>query len=128
MAAAHTGVSSRLAELTDRGEAPVLIGIGATPATLGAVHLGGTPADIAAIHGHRLAREEVARQIELYRRLRVAERRQLPGLHPERATVILAGAILVAAAMDRLGCQELRVGIHGLRQGLLRDRFEGTAA
>ena len=81
-------------------------------------------ADVASIHGHRLAAAEVDRQIELYRQSSLAQRRQLPGLHPDRAPVILAGAIIVAAAMARLGCEQLRVSVHGLRQGLLRDRFE----
>jgi exopolyphosphatase / guanosine-5'-triphosphate,3'-diphosphate pyrophosphatase len=125
--AAQVEIAGNYAVLPDCPEETVLIGIGATPATLGAVERGERKSDSTAIHGHRLSRAEIARQIELYRRLAVAERRQLPGLAPERAGVILAGALLVAAAMDRLGCCDLIVSVHGLRQGLLEDRFGGAA-
>jgi exopolyphosphatase/guanosine-5'-triphosphate,3'-diphosphate pyrophosphatase len=124
VAAARTAVAGQLQDLPVRDDPPVLVGIGGTPATLGAVQLARPIADVASIHGHRLARTEVYRQIELYRQSSLAQRRQLPGLHPDRAPVILAGAIIVAAAMTRLGCEHLRVSVHGLRQGLLRDRFE----
>ncbi len=127
VAAARDAVSSCLAQLPEPVEETVLIGIGATPATLGAVQIGGMPDQPSALQGHRVPRAEVARQIEIYRRLSLDERRLLPGLHPDRAGVILAGAILVAGAMDRLACPELRLSRHGLRQGLLRDRFGRTS-
>ncbi len=127
VAAARGEVVASLAALPEREDVSMLIGIGATPATLGAVQRGRSADDAMSLHGHRLSRTEVDRQVNLYRALTVAERRRLPGLHPERAGVILAGAILVAVAMDALACRELQVSVHGLRQGLLRDRFEGTA-
>lgn len=124
VASAYADVARLLANLPAGDETPALVGIGGTPASLGAVQLGRPIADAAAVHGLRVTRAEVSRQIELYRRSTLAQRRRLPGLHPDRANVILAGAVVVAATMDRLGCEHLRIGVHGLRQGLLRDRFE----
>jgi exopolyphosphatase / guanosine-5'-triphosphate,3'-diphosphate pyrophosphatase len=126
--AAGAAAAAGLADLPDPGGPLFLVGIGATPATLGAVQLGGPLPDARTLHGHRLPRAEVARQVEFYRRLSLAERRQVPGLHPDRAAVILAGAVLLAAVMDRFACPVLRVSVHGLRQGLLRDRFERAPA
>ncbi len=129
-AAAVAEASARIArDLAAFGKEPygdLLVGIGGTPATLGAVQLGQPLADAASIHGHLLARAEVERQIALYQKSTVAERRRIKGLHSGRADVILAGALIVAAIMDRFACSSLVVSAHGLRQGLLRDRFRTT--
>jgi exopolyphosphatase / guanosine-5'-triphosphate,3'-diphosphate pyrophosphatase len=128
VAAARVDADERLAGLPAASDPGILIGIGATPATLAAVQRGVAAGETATLHGYCLPRAEVARQIELYAGLSLSQRRELPGLHPDRAGVILAGAILVASAMDRLRCHEMRVSIHGLRQGLLRDRYEEPAS
>jgi exopolyphosphatase/guanosine-5'-triphosphate,3'-diphosphate pyrophosphatase len=44
-------------------------------------------------------------------------------MEPKRADVIVAGGILVAAAMDLGGFDELIVSDRGVRWGLLQDRF-----
>lgn len=53
--------------------------------------------------------------------LPLAERRAVPGLNPERADIILAGAAILDAFMQELGFTEIRVSDHGLREGLLVD-------
>ena len=55
--------------------------------------------------------------------LTAAERRQIAGLQPKRAEVILAGACIVRTVMDKLGKSSLSVSDRGLRHGLLIDRF-----
>ncbi len=59
--------------------------------------------DPAVIRGTVLDREEVDRQIELYRTRDAEARRQIVGLQPARAEVILAGACIVRTVMDKLG-------------------------
>ena len=54
--------------------------------------------------------------------------RKIVGLQPNRAEVILAGACIVAAIMDKLRCESLSVSDRGLRHGLLIDRFGGKLA
>jgi exopolyphosphatase/guanosine-5'-triphosphate,3'-diphosphate pyrophosphatase len=70
-----------------------------------------------------LSRAEVERQIELYRSRDVEARRQIVGLQPKRADVILAGACVVRTVLDKLGRDALSVSDRGLRHGLLVDRF-----
>ena len=53
--------------------------------------------------------------------LPLAERREVPGLNPERADIILAGAAVLDAFMQELGFTEIHVSDHGLREGLLVD-------
>ena len=70
-----------------------------------------------------LSRAEVDRQIELYRSRDVEARRQIVGLQPKRADVILAGACVVRTVLEKLGRDALSVSDRGLRHGLLVDRF-----
>ena len=70
-----------------------------------------------------LDRAEIDRQIELYRTRTADERREIVGLQPKRAEVILAGACIVRTVLDKLGLRELTVSDRGLRHGLLVERF-----
>ena len=47
----------------------------------------------------------------------------MPGLEPGRADVILAGAAIFLAVLERLSAEAMTVSDHGLRHGLLWDRF-----
>jgi exopolyphosphatase/guanosine-5'-triphosphate,3'-diphosphate pyrophosphatase len=73
----------------------------------------GTVLDLAAID----------REIELYRSMDAESRRGIVGLQPKRAEVILAGACIVRAVMQKLGQDRLTVSDRGLRHGLLVERF-----
>ena len=88
-----------------------------------AVMLGLAPYDPEAVQGSLLSRAAVDRQIELYRAHDVEERRQIVGLQPKRADVILAGACVVRTVMDKLGQDALTVSDRGLRHGVLLERF-----
>ncbi|MBN2172423.1 MAG: Ppx/GppA family phosphatase [Candidatus Krumholzibacteriota bacterium] len=98
-----------------------LVGVGGTATTLAAVAQGLEPYDPARVQGFGVSRAELARQIERYRTLTRDERRRLPGLMPERADVILAGALLLAAVLAILDLPELRVSDYGLRHALLLE-------
>ena len=50
-------------------------------------------------------------------------RREIVGLQPKRAEVILAGACIVRTVMEMLGSDSLTVSDRGLRHGLLVERF-----
>ena len=66
---------------------------------------------------------ELDRQTKLYRSRDAEARREIVGLQPKRAEVILAGACIVRTVMDKLCQQTLTVSDRGLRHGLLIDRF-----
>ena len=75
------------------------------------------------IQGTVLKRSEIDRQIELYRSRDADERRIIAGLQPKRAEVILAGACIVGAIMDKLGKDSLTVSDRGLRYGVRAEAF-----
>jgi len=107
------------------------IGVAGTITTLAALELGGY--DPQRIHGHRLTRASVEAQLQRLASLPLAERRELPGLEPERAPVIVAGAVIVSEVLRRYGLDELEVSerdlLHGaaLEAAALPEPEEGDA-
>ena len=76
------------------------------------------------VHGTVLDRAEIERQIEHYRTCAADERRQIVGLQPNRAEVILAARMhRRAMILASLGRDALTSSDRGLRHGLLVERF-----
>ncbi len=57
----------------------------------------------------------------MLRALPIEGRRKVPGRHPERADIVIAGAAILDAFMQELALKEIRVSERGLREGLLVD-------
>ena len=100
-----------------------ILATGATPASLAALQTGQPIADSQEAHGRSLTLPGIEAQIEHLRTLPAAARRRLPGLHPDRAEVILAGAVILAAAARLWPATPMTISTWGLRLGLLIDRF-----
>jgi len=125
-AALHEALDAIGAELgVLDGEAPParLVGMGGANTNLAAVKHGLRKYDAEVVQGTQLERAEVDRQIELYRTRSADERREIVGLQPQRAEVILAGACIVRTVLEKLGTDSLTVSDRGLRHGLLVERF-----
>ena len=109
------------------------IGVAGTVTTLAAVDLGLADYDPERIHGHRIAAAAIDVQLSRLAALPLAERRRVPGLHPERAPVIVAGAIVVRELLDYFDLAALEVSerdlLHGaaLEAAALREPAEGPA-
>jgi exopolyphosphatase / guanosine-5'-triphosphate,3'-diphosphate pyrophosphatase len=107
------------------------IGVAGTITTLAALELGGY--DPQRVHGYRLSREGVGAQLDRLASLPLAKRRELAGLEPERAPVIVAGAVIVREVLDRYGLSGLEVSerdiLHGaaLEAAALPPAEEGDA-
>jgi exopolyphosphatase/guanosine-5'-triphosphate,3'-diphosphate pyrophosphatase len=115
-------ISGELGRLDDLPRPDTLVGMGGALTNMTAVMHGLAVYDPELVHGSVLSRQEVDRQIELYRSRETEARRQIVGLQPGRAEVILAGACVVRAVMEKLGREALSVSDRGLRHGLLIDR------
>jgi exopolyphosphatase/guanosine-5'-triphosphate,3'-diphosphate pyrophosphatase len=116
-------IAADLSRLDGRPRPSALVGLGGALTNLAAVRHGLATYDAGVVHGTVLNRAEVDRQIELYRSRTADERREIVGLQPARAEVILAGACIVRTVLDKLQCDELTVSDRGLRHGLLVERF-----
>jgi exopolyphosphatase/guanosine-5'-triphosphate,3'-diphosphate pyrophosphatase len=100
-----------------------LVGIAASFTTLVAVEKKLLAYSHGDVHGSRLALEEVRRQIPLYRARTVSQRKEIPGLHPQRADVILAGALLIERIMVLFAARHVIVSDQGVRYGLLYSKL-----
>jgi exopolyphosphatase/guanosine-5'-triphosphate,3'-diphosphate pyrophosphatase len=95
------------------------IGVAGTITTLAALELG--EYDPERVHGYRISRNAVDAQLERLASLPLAERRELPGLEPERAPVIVAGAVIVREVLDRYGLDSLEASERDILHGAALD-------
>ena len=105
-----------------------VVGTAGTVTTLLSIRDGIEPYDASRVHGARLTKAELASIIERLAGLPLAERREVKGLEPARADVIVAGGLILLAALERLGAEVCVVGDRGVRWGLLQERFGSERA
>ena len=74
-----------------------------------------------------LRRTDLRKVVKLLRSVDLEARRAIPGLNPERADIIIAGAAILEALMDDLGLPEIQALAEcGLREGLVLDHLART--
>jgi exopolyphosphatase/guanosine-5'-triphosphate,3'-diphosphate pyrophosphatase len=100
-------------------EPPQAIGVAGTITTLAALELG--EYDPERVHGYRISRDAVDAQLKRLASLPLAERRELPGLEPERAPVIVAGVVIVREVLDRYGLDSLEASERDILHGAALD-------
>lgn len=70
-------------------------------------------------HGFEMTQAELLHLLSALMRRTLAQRRQMPGLSPDRADIIIAGAVILYEVMARLNVNRLRVNGRGIRHALL---------
>jgi exopolyphosphatase / guanosine-5'-triphosphate,3'-diphosphate pyrophosphatase len=93
------------------------VGVAATITTIAALDLGLEEYDGERVDGHVLTRDAAWAQLERLTGLRLDERRRVPGLDPDRAPVIVAGAAILVAILDAYGLESIRVSERDLLDG-----------
>jgi exopolyphosphatase/guanosine-5'-triphosphate,3'-diphosphate pyrophosphatase len=103
----------------------VVIGTGGTFTALASVSMhhgeAGSGDDLLPfnVRGYEMQRSEVRHLIDRLGAMPLRARLRVPGLSPERAEIIVAGAAIVECIMKRLRVNCLRVHDRGIRDGLL---------
>jgi exopolyphosphatase/guanosine-5'-triphosphate,3'-diphosphate pyrophosphatase len=100
----------------------MVIGSGGTFTSLGRMvqaRRGLPPGDT--VHGVSVTAAEVEQMVDWVASLKLEERRQIPGLNPERADIILAGLAVTAELLDWVRSRSITVSAFGLREGLLLE-------
>jgi exopolyphosphatase/guanosine-5'-triphosphate,3'-diphosphate pyrophosphatase len=123
LAEALAAIAGDLAPAGGRPVPDAIVGMGGAVTNLAAVARGLETYDPDVVQGTVLDRDEIDRQIELYRTRSADDRRAIAGLQPNRAEVILAGACIVRTVISLLGRDAFTVSDRGLRHGLLAERF-----
>ena len=98
-------------------------GTGGTFTTLASMVRGTHWTERAYMHGTRVTREQVLRQAELLCPMSLEERRQLPGLQPNRADIIVHGICILIACMNVMNIGEITVSEYGNLDGFTKKEF-----
>ena len=93
------------------------IGVAGTITALAALDLGLRDYDPERVHGHVLTAAAVDEQLRRLAALPLDERRRVPGLEPERAPVIVAGAAILSEVLRRYGLTAIEASEHDILHG-----------
>jgi len=93
------------------------IGVAGTITTIATLDLGLEEEDPDTVHGHSLSAETVAAWTARLEGMSVEEIRALRGMHPDRAPVIAAGAVVVRETLAHFGLDTLEVSEHDIMHG-----------
>ena len=106
--------------------ARTLVGLAGTVAALAALDQGLGGYDRDRVHHYRLRRERVAAALSRLASSDARGRRQMPGIEPERADVIVGGTVILAAIMDRFGFDECLTSEADILDGLVLSTRPGS--
>jgi len=104
-----------LARVDIRPEAA--IGVAGTITTIATLDLGLDEEDPELVQGHVLSAETVSDWTARLTGMTVEEIRALRGMHPDRAPVIAAGAVVVRETLTHFGIEALEVSEHDIMHG-----------
>jgi exopolyphosphatase / guanosine-5'-triphosphate,3'-diphosphate pyrophosphatase len=123
VAALDDAVEQALSEAPPVRERPTLVGVAGTVTTTLQLARGLITWDPEEVQGAVLTREEVETTRDRLGAMTPQQRREIPGLHPGRADLIVAGMSLLLGMMRRVDAHEVLVSDRGVRFGLLWQRW-----
>jgi exopolyphosphatase / guanosine-5'-triphosphate,3'-diphosphate pyrophosphatase len=95
------------------------VAVAGTATSAAAIDAGVEPYDPARVEGHELSLDRLHEICDRLAALPLAERREVPGLHPDRAPTIVAGVLILVEALRTFGLDRVQVSE--------RDILWGTA-
>jgi exopolyphosphatase/guanosine-5'-triphosphate,3'-diphosphate pyrophosphatase len=93
------------------------IGVAGTATSLAAISEKLEPYDPKKVHGYVISRAECERILELVAALPLERRREVPGLHPDRAPTIVAGVIILIEILELFALHEVEISEHDILRG-----------
>ncbi len=99
----------------------ILVGVAGTVTTHVSVLLEMEEYDTDRVHLYRLTKKEIEKNLNLFLKCSLEERKNIVGLHPKRAEVIVAGSYLLLWIMEILGREEIIVSESDILEGLILD-------
>jgi exopolyphosphatase/guanosine-5'-triphosphate,3'-diphosphate pyrophosphatase len=76
------------------------------------------------LRGYELSLSDVQQIAQNLCKLTLEQRRKVPGLQPERADIIVAGAAIVQTVMETVGAESIFISERGLREGIVADLIQ----
>lgn len=120
----RSGIARVQRPLAKVGEPDRVVGTSKTIRSLGRV-CGAAPRGEGPYVARTLGRSDLSDLVPRLAGMSSEQRAELPGVSASRAPQLLAGALVVEAAMDLLGVQELEICPWALREGLILRRLDG---
>ena len=107
------------AQLPDEVARSVLaaIAVAGTPTSAAAIELELDRYDPARVHGHVLELATLEEQLAFLAAMPLAERREVTGLHPDRAPTIVAGVAMLTECVRAFGLERVEVSDHDILRG-----------
>lgn len=100
---------------------PILVGTAGSATTLAAMDQDMREYDPQRINNYVLTKKEITEMATLLAALPEKERAELPGIEPEKADVIVAGALIIQTILSVTGQDQLVVIDAGLLEGVLAE-------
>jgi exopolyphosphatase/guanosine-5'-triphosphate,3'-diphosphate pyrophosphatase len=105
-----------------RASAAGAVGVAGTATSLAAIDQRLEPYDPARVHGYVLELGEIELLLARLAQMDLAERRAVPGLHPDRAPTIVAGAAIMVEVLQAFGLDRVEVSEHDILHGVALAR------
>jgi exopolyphosphatase/guanosine-5'-triphosphate,3'-diphosphate pyrophosphatase len=116
-------IGAQLRDIVKTGTPDRVVGTSKTLRSLARV-AGAAPSSEGQYAVRELQAGDLAVLVDRLAAMTVTERRALPGVSPERAGQLLAGALVADAAMDLLGLEHLEICPWALREGVILRRLD----
>jgi exopolyphosphatase/guanosine-5'-triphosphate,3'-diphosphate pyrophosphatase len=104
----------------------VLIGSGGTFTSLADMVLLSKRLEGMPRRGYEVTRAEVSHLVDRLRKMTAKARRNVPGLSPDRADIIVAGVTIIDRVMNHFGLNRVQIHDRGVRDGLLLTMLDQT--
>ena len=91
--------------------------VAGTATSLAAIDQELDPYDAQRVHGYRLPLASCERLLARLAELTVAQRREVTGLHPDRAPTIVAGMVILLESMRACGLGEIEISENDILHG-----------
>jgi exopolyphosphatase/guanosine-5'-triphosphate,3'-diphosphate pyrophosphatase len=101
----------------ERRRPQAAIAVAGTATSCAAIDLKLDPYDPALVEGHMLSTDRLGELLSRLASMPLAERRHVPGLHPDRAPTIVAGIVILTAVLRFLGLDATQVSEHDILWG-----------
>jgi exopolyphosphatase / guanosine-5'-triphosphate,3'-diphosphate pyrophosphatase len=101
-----------------RSRVQAAVAVAGTATSCAAIDLELEPYDTTKVEGHKLSRAKLDALLERLASMPLARRRDVRGLHPDRAPTIVAGVIVLSRALDAFGLSEVEVSDRDILWGV----------
>ncbi|MBA3304755.1 MAG: Ppx/GppA family phosphatase [Thermoleophilaceae bacterium] len=112
------GVPSQVSDSVEAG-----VAVAGTATSLAAIDQELEPYDAARVDGYELMLGECERMLARLAAMPLERRREVPGLHPDRAPTIVAGAVILVESMRAFGLEHVEISEADILHGVALDHL-----